>query len=126
MRRKSWILMAGVLVTGSACAHRGGAAGGAPPPATAAVRLEVTNDNSLPMEVYVVGAGVSRRLGLVSPGMVGRFVIPQGMLGDGPIEVEARGGAEVIRSGQLLLAAGQVVDFKVGTRQMNSTATVRP
>jgi hypothetical protein len=124
MSRRSWILVAGLLAAGSACAHPGGAAAGAPSP-TAAVRLEVTNNNGLPVEVYVVGSGASRRLGLVSPGMVGRFVIPQGMLGNGPIEVEARGGAEVIRSGRLLLAPGQVVDFRVGTRQVSSTATVR-
>lgn len=123
MRCGLWMLVAGLLVTAAACAHGGGATGEVQP-ASAPVRLEVTNNNNLAMQIYVVGSGVSRRLGTVEPGMVGRFAIPQGMLGNGPIEVEAR-GAQVIRSGQLLLAAGQVIDFRIGTSQIASTATVR-
>jgi hypothetical protein len=137
MRRASRFLIAGLLLTCGACAHRGGAAGEAQP-AAEPVRLEVTNHNTIHMEIYVVGSGVSRRIGSVSPGMVGRFTVPQGMLGSGLLEFEARSAAPgtstlsppgpppvVIRSGQFLLRPGQVVDFTVGTRQVDSRATVQ-
>ena len=124
MRYGSWMLMAGLLVPGAACAHGGGAAAGAPQPAPAAVRLEVTNNNGMLMEIYVVASGASRRLGVVATGTVGRFVIPQGMLGNGPIEVEALAPAQAIRSGRLLVVAGQVIDFQIGPQQGGSRATV--
>jgi hypothetical protein len=123
MRRGSWVLVAGLLATVPACAHRGGAVAGAPQPA-AAVRLDVTNNNGMIMEIFIVASGAARRMGLVAPGTVGHFVVPQSMLGNGPIEVEAMAPAQMIRSGRLLLAAGQTIDFKIGTTQVNSTATV--
>ncbi len=123
MHRGSGFLIAALLLTSSACAHRGGASAGAPRPA-AAVRLEVTNNNGMVMEIFIVASGASRRMGMVAPGTVGHFVVPQSMLGNGPIEVEAMAPAQMIRSGRLLLAAGQTIDFKIGTTQVNSTATV--
>jgi hypothetical protein len=128
MQRESWFLISGLLVTGAACAHhRGGATEpGAMHPA--AVYLNVTNNSSLPMVVYAVGSGISYRLGTVSPGIFSRYTFPASMIGNGPLEVQARpsGGGVLIRSGQLLLSPGQVVDFKIEDSQVNSTTTVRP
>jgi len=123
MRRGSWCLIAGLLVTGFACAHGRGAATGtaAAEPADGVVRLEVTNQSTLPLETYVVGSGIRHRLGTVAPGIAGHFVVPKAMIGNGLVEFLA--GAA--RSGQLLLSPGDVVDFVITVPAFNSTATVR-
>jgi hypothetical protein len=128
MHRRSCVLIAGLLVTGAGCAHH---PSGAPDPGAvqpAAVHLNVTNNSPLPMEVYAVGSGINYRMGTVSPGLASHFVFPPSMIGNGPLEVQARpsGGGDLIRSGQLLLSPGQVVDFKIEAHQVNSTTTVRP
>lgn len=128
MHRGSWFLMAGLLVTGVACAHHRGGAPGPGPVQPAAVHLNVTNNSPLPMEVYAVGSGINFRMGTVSPGLASHFVFPPSMIGNGPLEVQARpsGGGDLIRTGPLLLSPGQVVDFKIEAHQVNSTTTVRP
>lgn len=128
MRRESWLLIAGLLVTGVACAHHRGTTTDPVAMRPGAVYLNVTNNSSLPMVVYAVGSGISYRLGTVSPGISSRYTFPPSMIGNGPLEVQARpsGGGELIRSGQLLLSPGQVVDFKIEDSQVNSTTTVRP
>ena len=117
---RGWrVLVPGLLLTGSACAHGGG---GAPQPADSPVRVEVTNHYSLPMDVYVVGSGINHRMGTVHPGMVGHFVVPQTMIGNGPVEFQAGS----FRSGPLLLSPGAIVDFVIAEQLFNSTATIRP
>jgi hypothetical protein len=124
MHRGSWVLVAGLLLTGSACARRGG---GAPQPADSPVHVEVTNQYGLPMEVYAVGAGTSHRLGIVDPGMVGRFVVPQTLIGNGLVEFQAHPSVstQLVRSGELQLAPGAFVDFVITAQLFNSRATVR-
>lgn len=125
MRRGSWVLILGLLLTSSACAHGGGAAR----PTDSAIRLQVTNHYSLPMEVYVAGSGINHRLGTVLPGMVSWFVLPEATVGNGPVEFQAHPTADaraLARSGELLLAHGQVVQFVIATPLFNSTATVQP
>ena len=93
------------------------------------VRVEVHNKYELPMEVYAVGSGTRYRLGMVHPGMVGQFVIPQNVVGSGSVELQAQPsapGGQLARSGPLLLSPGAVVDFVIGTQLFNSTATIRP
>jgi hypothetical protein len=121
MHRGFWLLVAGLIVTGAACAHGRGATTGAAAPAETVVRLNVTNQTTFPAEVYVVGSGITHRLGTVSPGMASHFVVPRAMIGNGQLEFQA--GAA--RSGQLLLAPGDVVDFVIRTPAFSSTATVR-
>jgi hypothetical protein len=124
--RGSWLLVPVVLLAGSACArgHGGTVAPGDSPP----VHVEVTNRYALPVEIYAVGAGITHRLGTVHPGMAAHFVIPQTMIGGGPIELQASPGTSSrdFRSGQLLLSPGAVVDFVVAPVLFNSTATIRP
>jgi hypothetical protein len=128
--RGPWILIAGLLVTGSACAYGMGT-----PRDTrrahdveGAVQLNITNHNNGPMEVYVAGSGTSYRMGTVYPGLAGRFVVRPGMITNGPVEFLARSGngGPLFRSGQLLLTPGDVVDFELTDRPLNSVATVRP
>jgi hypothetical protein len=120
------ILVPAVLLTVSACAHRGG---GEVPPASSPVHVEVTNHYGLPMEVSVTGAGSTLRLGIVHPHMVGSFVIPQALLGGGSaVEFRAQPSARgpLFRSGEILLAPGEVVDFVITPVLFNSTVTIRP
>ena len=80
------------------------------------------------MEVYATGSGTSYRLGLVNPGLTGNFVVRPTMIVNGPVEFLARAGNGIAlaRSGPMLLAPGNVVDFKLATSPWNSVATVRP
>jgi hypothetical protein len=117
-------------LTGFACGHgrRAAADAGTAQPAVSAVHLNVINNNALALEIYAVGSGITYRMGTVSPGIAREFVFPRAMIGNGLLEIQARpsGGGEVIRSGQLLLSPGQIVDFTIGSNQVSSTATVRP
>lgn len=124
------LLLAGVLLTSSACALGFGAAGdtGSLPEAESAVRLNVTNHYNGPMEVYAAGSGTSYRMGTVYPGLSSRFVVRPGMIGGGVVEFLAQSGdrGTVVRSGQLLLVPGNVVDFEIATSLGSSIATIRP
>lgn len=124
MRRGSWYFMAALLLAGSACAHRRGTA--ADQPADTPVHVNVINHYTLPVDVFCVGAGTSYRLGTVSPGIASHFVLRQSMIGNGPVEFVAQpaGTEPPVRSGQLLLAPGDVVDFEIASHLLNSTATV--
>ena len=128
MQRRSWMLIAGLVVLGAACAH-GGAAGNTSEtePAGREIRLNVTNRYALPVDVYAVAAGTSYRMGTVSPGIGSHFVLRAGMVGLGPVEFVAHpaGGEPPVRSGRLVLAPGDVVDFEIAAHLINSTATVR-
>jgi hypothetical protein len=124
------LLALGVLLTSTACALGTGAAGetgGAPGPETAVV-LNVTNHYNGPMEIYAVGSGTSYRMGTVYPGLSGRYVVRPGMLGGGLVEflAQSSNGGPLVRSGQLLLARGNIVDFEVATNPGSSTAYIRP
>jgi hypothetical protein len=120
------MLVPGLLLACSACARGGGE--GEPTPNDSPVRVEVTNNYALPIEIYAVGSGITHRMGTVDPGMAGRFVIPQNLIGSGSVELQARPGTTKppFRSGPLLLAPGRIVDFVIAPQLFNSTATLRP
>jgi hypothetical protein len=113
------------LLLASACAHSGG---GETAPAAGSVEVSVTNQNALPMEIYATGSGINHRMGTVHPGMNGHFVIPQTLVGNGSVQFEARpsGGGQPFRSGELLLAPGSLVQFRIAPQLFNSTVTRRP
>jgi hypothetical protein len=122
------ILVAGLLLTSSACAHRSGSTSDMrrPQDPGGAVQLHVTNHSGGPMEVFATGRGSSYRIGTVHPGLVGHFVVRPGMAVNGPVEFLARSGSgPMIRSGLLLLAPGSMVDFELTTSPATSVATVR-
>ena len=114
-----------LLLSGSACA-RGGLEEAAP--SDSPVRVEVTNRNALPVEIYAVGNGITRRLGTVHPGMDAHFAIPANLTTSGGVELQAGPAASSNRfsSGELLLAPGTIVEFIVAAQLFNSTATLRP
>jgi len=113
-----------LLLAGSGCGRRRQQDGSAP--ADNPVRVVVTNHYTAPMEVTAVSSNISHRLGIVHPGMVGEFTLPQAMVGGGTIELFAGEGETRARSGPLILAPGVIVDFAIRTPLYNSTASVRP
>ena len=90
------------------------------------VQINVVNNHSGPMEVYVTGSGRSYRLGTVYPGIASHFVLrPGGFTGTVELLASPRNNGPIIRSGLLLLAPGAVVDFQLGASPVNSEAWVR-
>jgi hypothetical protein len=126
----SWIVLAGVLLTGPACAHRGGAAEdtSAAPRDDEPVVLNVINRFGIAVDIHAIGSGTSYRMGTVHPGMSARFVLRPSMVGVGPVEFLAQpiNNDPPARSGRLLLRRGAIVDFEIATHLHGSTATVRP
>jgi hypothetical protein len=92
------------------------------------VRVEVTNNHALPMEIYALSHGTSQRLGTVHPGMDGLFSIPANLTRQGSVELQALPTASTQRfsSGDLLLAPGTIVELIISPQLFNSTATLRP
>jgi len=132
MRRARWLLVAVPIAAGFACAHHRAAP--APPaqaevvPDDSTVVLVVTNYYPLTVDVYAGASGTSYRMGTVSPGIVSQFKLRHSMLGNGTVEfvAEPADGAHTVRSGELLLKPGDVVDFVIAAHLLHSTATVRP
>lgn len=125
---RSAILIAQLGLASSACAY----GLGTPTEVTrahgpeGAVQLHVTNHAGGPMEVYATGSGASYRIGTVYPGLAGRFVVRPVMMVNGPVEFLARSNnGPVVRSGPILLAPGDVVDFELAANPVTSNATVR-
>jgi hypothetical protein len=122
--RSSWALVPCLLLWASACA-KGGADD--PRPDDSPVRVEVTNQYALPVEISAFGSGISQRLGRVDPGMKAHFVIPANLTRSGSVELQASPTAnERFRSGALLLAPGTIVELNVAPQLFSSTATLRP
>jgi hypothetical protein len=108
-----------------ACSHSGG---GEIKPSSIPVSVEVTNLHALPMEVFALGSGITQRLGTVHPGMEAHFTIPQTLVGNGSVQLEAHpsGGGRAFQSGEVLLEPGAVLDFTIAAQLFNSTVTRRP
>jgi hypothetical protein len=96
---------------------------------TESVVVYVTNHYALPMEVYAVGSGISYRMGVVNPGMDGRFTLRAAMLASGDqVEFQAApsGYGRRVRSERVQVAPGDVVDFEIATNLIGTRAVVRP
>jgi len=121
VRRALLVLALCLPLAGAKCMRRPSEV----PPRDAPVRVIVQNDYGSEVEVYAIGGGTSLRLGLVNPGMEGRFEVPHGMIGTGSVEFEARtSGRNTARSGPLHLQPGHVVEFHVTAQLYNSTANI--
>ena len=130
MLHKSRVLIAGLLLASSACAHRSGAAAdsdqGRPP--APEVSVYVTNRYSVSLEVSVTGSGSSYRLGLVTPGIPRSFVLPQAFTASGgqvEFSAQASGGGSVVRTAVVTIRPGDIVDFDIATNLIGSRAVVR-
>lgn len=127
--RAAGAVLAALLLTSSGCitVQRGAWSPGPSQADGGDVQLHVTNHHGFPLEVYAVGSGTYYRMGTVLPGFDARFVLRQAMIGNGPVEFVARSGDRnpSIRSGPLLLAPGNTVDFNIAVQSLHSTAFVR-
>jgi hypothetical protein len=124
MHGRLWALVPALLLTASACAR---SSGGEAAPSPGSVEVAVTNQNALPMEVYASGSGINHRMGTVHPGMNSHFVVPQTLVGNNSVQFEARpsGGGQPFRSGEVLLAPGSLIQFRIAPQLFNSTVTRR-
>ena len=128
MSRASLLLVPLLLLAVPACARGGAEAEEQLQPVDMPVRLEVTNNFALPIEIEAIGSGVTHRVGTVHPGMSAHFTLPQNLMGSGGVELIAHptASSDSFRSDPLLLAPGTIVDFHVTPQLFNSTATLRP
>ena len=93
------------------------------------VHLMVHNGYGQPMEIFVSGESIDQRMGIVNPGMTGRFTVPRNLVGIGAVEVRAvpPGAArsnQVARVGDLHLTSGVLIEFEIATPLFNSTARI--
>ncbi len=126
--RAAGLVIAGLLLGSSACAYGFGAAEArrAHGPGSA-VLLHVTNNSGVPMEVYAAGSGTVYRIGTVHPGLAANFAVRPAMIGNGSVELLARSASgAMLRSGPMLVAPGDVVDFALERHVATSNATIRP
>ena len=94
------------------------------------VVVYVTNNWSLPMEVFATGSGTMYRMGTVNPGIPSQFVLRRDMLAtDGQVQFwgQASGMGPRVGSEVLWLRAGDVaIDFEIATNLIGTRATIRP
>ena len=90
------------------------------------IPVHVKNENFLDMNVAVVSNGVSRRLGLVSGNSSASFKVEWSVASAQGIILTATpiGGRGSAGSGSLIVAPGQVIDFRIGSVLRQSTASV--
>jgi hypothetical protein len=130
MHRGWWVLGAGLLLAGSACSRSRAAAPDTAEaqPAEALVRVHVINHYREDMQIIASGGGSTQRLGLVAAGLERDFDIPQVLVGTGAVAFVAQpsGRGPIVRSDQVRVRRGAIVDFEITTNLINSNATVRP
>ena len=121
-RRQRYALA--LLVVLAACSR--GKPGDEVYPRMEPIPVHVKNENFLDMNVSVVSNGVSRRLGLVSGNSSASFKVEWSLASAQGIILTATpiGGRGSAGSGSLIVAPGQVIDFKIGSVLRQSTASV--
>lgn len=115
-----------LILTSSACARSGGTDEPTPKTSDGRVYVQVINRNALPMEVYALSGGINHRMGTVHPGMSSQFFLPQN-LSNSLVRFEARtsGGGQPFRSGDIQLAPGAIVEFRLAPQLFSSTVERR-
>lgn len=121
------VLVSVLLLAGTACSH-GRGSGAGPSPQAQGVRVRVSNHYKLEMDVSATGSGTTQRLGVVAPGLEREFNLPQVFIVGGSLTLSAHptGYGSVVRSDELRIRPGDVVDFEIATNLIGSQAWVRP
>jgi hypothetical protein len=129
MRRAAWLLLAPLVLAGPlGCGGRKPAPEAVEPQAEP-VSVELKNEFALPVELFAEGSGASFRLGVVHPGMTGRFTVPLNVTIGGSTEFILTTNSQAVapwRSGPMLLAPGSIVDVVAANKFFASTAVIRP
>ena len=108
----------------SACSRGNTAAGDVAP--SSMIGLHVQNDNFSDMDVYVVSEGLPTRLGTVTGNSSRNFVLdPSVAVQDLRIVATPIGGNGRASSGQIAVAPGQTIDFRIGSILRNSAVFIR-
>jgi hypothetical protein len=128
MRGKQLIIglfsIGAVMSTATACGHTAQAGGVVVPENS--IGVLVRNDNFLDVDVYVVADGMPTRLGTVTGNNKHMFAIdPSLATRDLKLVATPIGGSGRASTGSVLVSAGQVIEFTVGSTLNNSTVTVR-
>jgi len=125
MLRASRIMVSGLMVLATGCAHRGATVGGTRP---LRVRVHVINHYALQIDVFAEAAGTSYQMGTVSLGIDSRFVLRPSLLSLGPVQFVAvpRDAARPFRTPSLQLIPGDSVTLEITSTLFNSTVTVDP
>jgi hypothetical protein len=123
------ILLAALLIGSgvAGCAHHAGNEPGSVQPEAAAASVDVSNGYALAMDVFAISNGTTTRLGAVSPGTHGTFVIEPSLLRTGFIQIVAQplGGGVVADTGSLPLRPGEVLQFDIAAIPRFSTTAIR-
>ena len=128
MRRSSVVAVV-LLLAGSACAHGGtGAQTNSAPQAVQGVRVLVSNHYKIEMDVSATGSGTTQRLGVVAPGLEREFSLPHVIVVAGAVTFTAHptGYGPTVRSEEVKIRPGDVVNFEIATSLIGSQAWVRP
>lgn len=127
MNRMKILLAAAIIGSApAACARNSAYDQGSAQPVSGAASVDVSNNYALAMDVFVVSSGVTTRLGSVSPGMHGVFVIDASLMRTGFVQVLAQplGGGVIANTGSLPLRPGDVVQFDISANPRFSTTTI--
>jgi hypothetical protein len=130
MHRLRKVRIAGLFIVASACARNRGPApdGSGNEIMDRPVRVHVVNHYKDAMEIVVVGAGTTQRLGLVAAGLTADFTVPQSIVGSGKAEFRAQpsGYGQLVRTDPLVIRPGNIVDFEIATNLIGTRANARP
>jgi len=119
------LLAASATLSAATACSRPNEAAGELSPATS-IGLDVTNQNFLDMDVYVVSEGLATRLGTVSGNGSRHFMLnPSVASQDLRIVATPIGGNGRASSGTIAVGPGQTIDFKIGSSLRNSTVDIR-
>lgn len=123
MRRSSRIMIAALMMVGSACAHRGSRTDSIQ---SLPVRVRVINHYALQIDVVAEAGGTSYHVGTVSPGIDSRYVLRPSLLALGPVQliVLPRDDTRPFLTESLLLSPGDEVTLEITPSLFNSTVTV--
>ena len=116
MHLRSWVLIAGLLLAGSACAHRRTAGSATPQPADS-VTVNIINHVGA-MVIYAQGSGHHHRMGTVELG-TREFVLRFGWLWGRSVEFVSESGR--FRSGHLDLRPGEVITWEITTESSRAS-----
>jgi hypothetical protein len=127
MQGRQLFAIAALCMTSATCAHGHGPATSDSTPLPA-VRVHVNNHYKTEMEIYATGSGTTQRLGLVAPGLEREFDVPQHMVVAGLVTFTAHpsGVGPTVRSDEIRIRPGDMVDFDIATNLFGTQAWVRP
>jgi hypothetical protein len=108
-----------------ACSHNYYEAGGEVAP-SGAIGLQVRNENFLDMDVYAVSNGLATRIGTVTGNSTAHFVLNESLAAqDLRIVATPIGGNGRASSGNITVAPGETIDFRIGSTLRNSSVVIR-